>query len=261
MKCISISGGTIDSVTDKLEIFDIMKFNNLIIIVGGNDASNKIDRESFHDKYNNLIKSVKLKNSKHKLFLCTSCPPGDTDVTGINDVILQLCQENNLTCIDVNVNFYDKRKKNELRHHFYKSRDSIHLSQSGTKRLLGTINNHIPVVENFEKCVFTLYQSRQIQKTNNEKRTYTRQPKQGNEFQSGERPPNTQTRNTTYQGSSRSDHNWKGHYNGHHEDSAVKYTQSRSAAYQGSARSDHGWHGHNHGHHDEPQQIGHLNAA
>ena len=125
MECLSIPGGTTDSVTSKLEIYDITKFDNLIIIVGGNDSSDKTDLESFHDKYNNLIKSVKLKNPKCKLFLCMFCPRGDTDVTNINDIILQLCQENNLTCIDDNINFYAKKKKNERKHHFYKPRDSI----------------------------------------------------------------------------------------------------------------------------------------
>ena len=83
MECLSIPGGTTDSVTSKLEIYDITKFDNLIIIVGGNDSSDKTDLESFHDKYNNLIKSVKLKNPKCKLFLCMFCPRGDTDVTNI----------------------------------------------------------------------------------------------------------------------------------------------------------------------------------
>ena len=214
VECVSISGGNIDSISNKLEIFDISKFGNLIITVGGNDASNKSDLEIFHNKFSDLIKTIKLKNSKCKLFLCTSCPRGDTDVTDINDVILQLCQENEITCIDVNINFYDKKNKNELKYHFYKPRDSIHLSRSGTKGLLGSINNYISVVENFEKCVFTPHQ------TNNTNKP-TRGPSQP-----------TQADKAVNQGSARPDHNRYGQY---HQDNAANH---------GSARLDHEWHGH-----------------
>ena len=87
VECVPISGGNIDSITNKLEIFDISKFDNVIITVGGNDASNNTDLGIFHNKFSDLIKTIKLKNSKCKLFLCTSCPRGDTDVTDVNDVI------------------------------------------------------------------------------------------------------------------------------------------------------------------------------
>ena len=69
-----------------------------------------------------------------------------------NEVIKKLCNVNKLTYVNAKADFYDKKGK--LRHHFFKPRDNIHLSRSGTKRLLGTINNHLYIVENFEKCVF-----------------------------------------------------------------------------------------------------------
>ena len=71
-------------------------------------------------------------------------------------MIVRLCQTNELTCIDTNADFYDKQ--NQLRHHFFKPRDNIHLSRSGIKRLLGTINQHLCVVDNFEKCVYNFTQ-------------------------------------------------------------------------------------------------------
>lgn len=37
---------------------------------------------------------------------------------------------------------------------FYKIRDNIYLSRSGTRRLLGTINGHIQIVDNFECCAY-----------------------------------------------------------------------------------------------------------
>ena len=49
------------SLTNKLEIFDISEFSNIIITIGGNDAEDK-NLEGFYAKFNNLIKSVKLMN-------------------------------------------------------------------------------------------------------------------------------------------------------------------------------------------------------
>ena len=152
VECHSIPGATIDTIIDKLQIYDLKKIANIIVYVGGNNASNKTDPEYFEEKYKQLITSVKNSNSNSKIFLCTSCPRGDTDITEVNEVIMRLCQTNELTCIDTNADFYDKR--NQLRHHFFKPRDNIHLSRSGTKRLLGTINQHLCVVDNFEKCVY-----------------------------------------------------------------------------------------------------------
>ncbi|MEW8545036.1 MAG: GDSL-type esterase/lipase family protein [Candidatus Thiodiazotropha sp.] len=154
VECQSIPGANIDSIIDKLQIYDLKKFSNIIVYVGGNNASNETDPEYFEEKYEQLITSIKNTSSNSKLFLCTSCPRGDTDVTEVNEVIMRLCHTNELICIDTNAGFYDKH--NRLRHHFFKPRDNIHLSRSGIKRLLGTINQHLCVVDNFEKCVYNI---------------------------------------------------------------------------------------------------------
>ena len=129
----------------------------VIVYVGGNNASNGTDLEYFEEKYEQLIEYVKDKSSSCKLLLCTVCPRGDTDVTDINDVIIRLCHTHELTYIDANADFYDK--KNSLRGHFYRPRDTIHLSRSGIKRLLGSIEQHVYIVQNFENCVYPTNQS------------------------------------------------------------------------------------------------------
>ena len=43
----------------------------------------------------------------------------------------------------------------ELKSHFYKVRDNIHLSASGTRGLLGCIHQHVHIVENFQQCAYT----------------------------------------------------------------------------------------------------------
>lgn len=157
VECHPVPGATIDAINNKLQIFDISKFDNIVVYVGGNDTSRNTNLEYFEEKYDQLITSVKSKNSSCQLFLCTSCPRGDTEVMDINEVIMRLCETNKLTCIDTNSAFYDR--KDQLRDHFYKPRDNIHLSRSGIKRLLGTIDQHLGVVDNFEKCVYPPSQS------------------------------------------------------------------------------------------------------
>ena len=62
--------------------------------------------------------------------------------------------------------FYDKH--HQLRTHFYKPRDNIHLSRSGTKGLLGLINQTLYAVENLDKCVYSV-RSQQMKSTDNAK--------------------------------------------------------------------------------------------
>ena len=157
VECQPVPGATIDSIIDKLQILDLIKFDNLVVYVGRNDSSGQSDIEHFEHKYQQLILLVKEKNSRCNIFLCSSCPRGDTDVNEFNEAIKRLCSVNKLIYVNSNADFYDKKGK--LRYHFFKPRDNIHLSRSGTKRLLGTINNQLYIVENFEKCVFSYRQT------------------------------------------------------------------------------------------------------
>ena len=51
-----------------------------------------------------------------------------------------------------NKSFYNKF--NQLKSHFYKPRDNIHMSSSGTRGLLGCINQYIDIVESFKHCAY-----------------------------------------------------------------------------------------------------------
>ena len=97
VECQPVPGATIDSIIDKLQIFDLIKFDNLVVYVGGNDSSGQSDTEHFEHKYQQLILLVKEKNSRCNIFLCSSCPRGDTDVNDFNEAIKRLCNVNKLT--------------------------------------------------------------------------------------------------------------------------------------------------------------------
>ena len=164
VECQPYPGANIDTLYEKVQMFDLTKFSDIVIYVGGNDSSDNSDTEYFEERYEQLLQHITSKTPTCKIHLCTSCPRGDTDVEETNDVIKRLCEEHEVKCIDTNSGFYDKHS--QLRTHFYyKPRDSIHLSRSGIKRVLGLINETLSVVENFEKCVYSQQTSNSSQST------------------------------------------------------------------------------------------------
>ncbi|MEW8544960.1 MAG: GDSL-type esterase/lipase family protein, partial [Candidatus Thiodiazotropha sp.] len=146
-----ISGGTIDSLLSEIAVYDLYQFSHTIIYVGGNNASNRTDIEYFQEKYEQLLLHIK-QNSQCKILLVNSCPRGDTDISEVNEVIRGLSEDHEVELVDVNDAFFNK--KGELIRRYY-SWDSIHLSDSGVKRLVGTINNRVNIVQDFSWCVFT----------------------------------------------------------------------------------------------------------
>ena len=82
-------------------------------------------------------------------------PRGDVDVTKINQIISKpatgwikqrvVCASE---CYDVSFNGGQLSTR-------YLSQDGIHLSRSGTKRLMDVINRICRIVEDFDKCTFS----------------------------------------------------------------------------------------------------------
>ena len=154
----SISGARIDHIFDQTNIFNMNQFSEVIIFVGGNDASNGTDIGYFEELYEQVILNLKQVNDTCQIYLCNVSPRSDTDTAEVNQAVHRLCQEHNLTMVDVNKAFYDKQGKIIER---YYGDDLIHLSTSGVKWLLGVNDKEITIVENFENCSFkSRYQKR-----------------------------------------------------------------------------------------------------
>ena len=56
----SISGAEIDHIFHQTSVFNMNRFSNIIIYVGGNDASSEIDIECF-EEYDQVIQNIKQK--------------------------------------------------------------------------------------------------------------------------------------------------------------------------------------------------------
>ena len=146
-----ISGGNIDKISSQIKVYDIRKFSHVIIYVGGNDASSGTDVEYFEEKFDQVIQHIKESNNQCKIVLCTSCPRGDTCVSEVNNIIQSLTQDHGIGLIDQNKAFHNKH--GNIITGYYES-DSIHPSTSGVKRLVGTINQEVTIVNDFTKCAY-----------------------------------------------------------------------------------------------------------
>lgn len=146
-----MSGATVESIIKEVKLFDLEKFSHVVIYVGGNNASRGSDIEFFEEKYDQLLDYIMQKNHQCKVLLASSCPRGDADTSDINGVIHRLAQVHKMQFVDMDHAFHNKH--GEIIDRYY-SRDSIHLSQSGIKRLLGTLNNFVEIVSNFNHCVY-----------------------------------------------------------------------------------------------------------
>ena len=146
-----ISGGNIDKVSTQIKVYDIRKFSHVIVYVGGNDASNRTDIEYFEEVFDQVIQHIKGANNQCKIILCASCPRSDTSTSDINDIIQTLAQHHHISFIDQNKAFHERH--GNIIAGYYET-DGIHLSPSGVKRLLGTINKEVTIVDDFAKCAY-----------------------------------------------------------------------------------------------------------
>lgn len=147
-------GATVETIMTKITMYNLRQFGSVVIYVGGNDAarSRDPDMEYFEKKYDQLINYIKQQNPICEIYLCNMCPRGDVNINSTNNVIKRLSTVYGAVYIDTSNGFYDKQ--NELRTYFYGERDAIHLSNSGIKRLLGIIDSHVYVVDNYKTCAF-----------------------------------------------------------------------------------------------------------
>ena len=80
------------------------------------------------------------------------CQRSHKNVSTINAIILRQCETHSVINIDAYHGFFSKR--NQLRQHFFKPWDNVHLSRAGTRRLLGIINEQNEIVEDFAYCAY-----------------------------------------------------------------------------------------------------------
>ena len=148
----SVSGGQIKTIISDIEMFDLSQFHTVILYIGGNDISRNRDLELIEEEYDQLVAIIKAGNENCKVVLCKVAPRGDVDVNQINLIIERLSLHHQAECVDTYRSFHDRHGKIIAR--FLNESDHLHLSKSGTKRILAEIDTSIKIVHDFSKCVF-----------------------------------------------------------------------------------------------------------
>ena len=128
-------------------------FTDVLIYVGGNDVSNGSNVEYIEDKYDQLLQYIKNENGDINIVICTICPRRDADVTELNDIIKALSNEYCAKLVEME-DYFCKDGNPVIR---YYDTDQIHLSKSGTRRLLDRIEKSVEgliLVDNYESCAY-----------------------------------------------------------------------------------------------------------
>ena len=169
-----ISGATVQMLLTEMEVYDLQQFSHAVIYVGGNNSLAKTSIKQFEDLYGQLLTHIKRK-SDCKIILITCCPRADADINAVNDVICRLSELHGTELVDACKAFYDK--KGYLISKYFSS-DSIHLSDSGIRRLMGSINGKLEIIQNFTYCAFDKPASRRYKHSPRIRRTNLIYPKQ-----------------------------------------------------------------------------------
>ena len=150
----STSGGNIQTLIDEINLYDLNVFSTIIVYIGGNNVA-RGDKSSFiEEKYDELISLIKCSNNTCKIILCSVAPRVDADISHLNQIVGKLAKHWSCQNVEHVPNTHDMFLKDGGPSTRYFLQDGIHLTASGTKRLLDALNRVFPFVADFDNCVF-----------------------------------------------------------------------------------------------------------
>ena len=148
------NGAMVKDIWDEISMYNLASFKNIIICVGGNDSSSRTEASSFEEKYDELLGFIKAANDTCNIYVCKVVPRGDVDGTDINSSIERVANDWRMYQVKTIESTYQLFfGPDGLPCTRYFSRDGIHMSQSGTKRVIDAINRHVSIVHDFQSCV------------------------------------------------------------------------------------------------------------
>ena len=131
----TIPGATIAKLTDKINELNIENCETIILHVGGNDADNGEDIESFREHYESLIDTVN--DGNRRIIVSGLLPRESVDLEPYNETLKSLCADNTVELVDNYDSFL--LATGELVDSYY-SKDKVHINMTGTRKLLENIN-------------------------------------------------------------------------------------------------------------------------
>ena len=131
----SFPGATIETLDSKLSGFDLKQCETIVLHVGGNDADNGTDIETFAEQYGSLL--TELMSNDRRIIVSGLLPRKTVDLSPYNDRLKSLCDAYEIDYID---NYGDFLLASGDIPDSYFMRDKIHLNSYGLKKLLSNIN-------------------------------------------------------------------------------------------------------------------------
>lgn len=135
MKIRTLPGATIDSIKAKLIDYDIEQCKTIIVHVGGNDADNGVDLETFSEKYESLLNIVS--DGTRRVIVSELLPRETVDLKPYNETLKSLCADNAVEFVE---NYDSFLLANGDMPDSYYYNDKVHISATGTRRLLNNIS-------------------------------------------------------------------------------------------------------------------------
>ena len=128
-------GATISTIKSKLSDLNIEQCETLIIHVGGNDADNGIELDSFYEEFDSLIDSVS--DGTRRIIISGLLPRDTVDLVPYNKLLQSLCADNAVEFVD-NYNSFLLASGEIADTYFCK--DKVHINTEGTRSLLCNID-------------------------------------------------------------------------------------------------------------------------
>ena len=150
----SKGGATLQHMIDEVSVYDMKVFSTVILYISGNEAANGKSPEWIEEKFDELINLIKSSNNDCRVILCLLAPRGDVGVTRVNQSITKLANKWNNRSVEVSTECYDVFFKGGQLTHRYFNQDGVHLSCSGTKRLLDARKQKMPFSSRFQHVGF-----------------------------------------------------------------------------------------------------------
>lgn len=138
----SFSGARADTIGEKLSDYNIDDCKTIILHVGGNDADDGVDLDSFSKSYVSLLNSISAEN--RRIIVSGLLPRKSVDLKPYNDRLKTICDENDIEFIDNYDSFL--LASGEMPSTFF-NHDKLHLNNQGTRRLFSCMNKVIPVTK------------------------------------------------------------------------------------------------------------------
>ena len=136
---MKMSGAKTSDVRAKIDSMDLAGTENVILQVGGNDASNNRDIEAVENDLAGTVNAIKKKSPNARVFISDVTPRVGADVRYVNEIIRSVCRTYGATRIPTteNIRFVNY-------HQYWK--DNIHLSDAGTTTLLKGYDAFVPIL-------------------------------------------------------------------------------------------------------------------